>query len=356
MNTRIMHLYRWPIKRGTFSLCFFSLTLALNPSVSVYARTITDMAGRTLSIKDTIRRVLPADPKSSILLMSAADTLLVARARIPGTSFHTLLSPRYLKLPVVDSRNQEEILAKAPDLIIAGLHLPTKSTEQFDILQKRTGVPVVVIDLTLSSLDSVYRFLGYLFDNRQLCNELAFWLKDLFDRIMLYIDNASAPEQSVYYALGANGLMTDPPGSIHTEVLDMLRLKNVASVNHKGGGHAMVSMEQILQWNPQVILTASFRGGDNATASAFNSTIWSGVAAVRNRQIYLIPAQPFGWLDHPSSVNRIAGLIWLTHVFYKRDIELTIGDLRSFYSRFYGYNMDSKIAHDLLLSTKCMER
>lgn len=348
MNTRMIHLFPLLHEKRNLLLWLYMIAVVFLVNECVQARTIIDMAGRTLTIKDTIERVLPADPKSSIILISAADTLLVARARIPGTSSHTMLSPRYLKLPVVDSRNQEELISKSPDLIIAGLHLPAKNSEQIEMLQKRTSIPVVVIDLTLSKIDSTYRFLGGVFNNQAVYNSHARWLKDLFDRIMHHIDSVGAPKKSVYYALGANGLMTDPPGSIHTEVLDMLRLKNVASINHKSGGHAMVSMEQILQWNPQVILTSSFRGGDNAAESALNSPVWSGIDAVRNRQIYPIPTEPYGWLDHPPSVNRIAGLIWLTHVFYQRDLTLTVEDLRAFYSQFYGYGMTGKEFVDLL--------
>jgi len=69
---------------------------------------------------------------------------------------------------------------------------------------------------------------------------------------------SSIPEKErirVYYAHGRDGLETDPAGSAHTRLLEFCGGINVADVSHKIGlGSTNVSMEQILLWDPDLII------------------------------------------------------------------------------------------------------
>ena len=59
----------------------------------------------------------------------------------------------------------------------------------------------------------------------------------------------------VYYARSPSGLQTALSGSINVEVLDVLGAINVAGNQSTTSGLANVSMEQVLAWNPEVIVT-----------------------------------------------------------------------------------------------------
>ena len=97
------------------------------------------------------------------------------------------------------------------------------------------------------------------------------------------------------------------------------------------GGLATVSLEQVLAWDPEVIVTIdrdfadSVRGDPN----------WASVAAVRLGRVHS-PKLPFGWVDFPPAANRLIGLRWLGKVLYPdlfpEDLELIA---REFYARFY---------------------
>ena len=59
----------------------------------------------------------------------------------------------------------------------------------------------------------------------------------------------------VYYAEGNDGFSTDPSGSQHTQLLDFCGAKNVAKVTLLPGyGMASTTLEQILLWDPDMIL------------------------------------------------------------------------------------------------------
>jgi iron complex transport system substrate-binding protein len=134
----------------------------------------------------------------------------------------------------------------------------------------------------------------------------------------------------VYYARGPDGLETGLSGSINIELLDWMGL------NHFGlrrtGGLARASVEEVLGWNPQVIITIDHQFAE----SVRRSPVWQHVDAVRNNRVHLSPKMPFGWVDFPPSVNRLPGAVWLGRMIYP---ELFNDDLRqltqSFYQLFY---------------------
>ena len=135
----------------------------------------------------------------------------------------------------------------------------------------------------------------------------------------------------VYYARGPRGFETGLAGSINAEMLDFVGATNVA-VTGERRNIATISPEQILNWNPEVIVTIDQR----FFLSVATDPIWQDVAAVRYKRIYLAPNRPFGRFDSPPSVNRLTGLRWLCAKLYPG---MFLDDLRpitaDFYRRFY---------------------
>lgn len=57
----------------------------------------------------------------------------------------------------------------------------------------------------------------------------------------------------IYHARGSRGLETGRGGSIKLETLELLSASNVAA--RQRGGLANVSIEQVLLWEPEIIVT-----------------------------------------------------------------------------------------------------
>ena len=133
----------------------------------------------------------------------------------------------------------------------------------------------------------------------------------------------------VYYARGPRGLITGLGGSINVETIELLA-QNVAGGNN--GGLANVSIEQVLLWNPDVIITID----QDFAANVYNDPSWASMNAVRNRRVHLSPKIPFGWVDFPPSVNRLIGLWWLAKILYPDRFQEDMRALtRDFYTMFY---------------------
>ena len=113
------------------------------------------------------------------------------------------------------------------------------------------------------------------------------------------------------------------------ETIELLA-QNVAGGSR--GGLAAVSIEQVLVWNPDVIVTID----PDFAAAVAHDPAWSSVAAVRAGRVHLAPHLPFGWVDLPPSVNRLIGLWWLAKILYPDQFPEDLRPLtRDFYRRYY---------------------
>ncbi|HEY0302370.1 MAG TPA: ABC transporter substrate-binding protein, partial [Rhizomicrobium sp.] len=160
--------------------------------------------------------------------------------------------------------------------------------------------------------------------------KLARYADDMLKTIMGRIASiAPSNRPRVYYARGPRGLVTGLGGSINVETIEMLA-QNVAGANK--GGLANVSIEQVLTWNPDVIVTID----KDFAAGVQQDPAWSAVAAVKAKRVHLSPKMPFGWVDFPPSVNRLIGLRWLAKILYPDKFPEDMTALtRDFYTMFY---------------------
>lgn len=302
------------------------------------ADTRLDGAGRQLVRPDHVRRVFPAGPPAAILIYTLAPDLLLGWPRANRTEEREFLLPEIGSRPEIgritgrgNSANLEAVLAAKPDLIIdVGSTAPTY-VSLADRVQSQTGIPCALLDGTLARTPETYRTLGRLLGREREAGEKAAYAERLISRTAQRVAGLGPDKRPrVYYARGARGLETGRGGSINVESLDLLGAVNVAG--DTGGGLATVSVEQVLAWDPDVIVTID----RDFAASVRQDPTWASMRAIRDGRVHLSPKLPFGWVDFPPSVNRLIGLIWLGKLLYP-DLfpEDLTAETRAFYELFY---------------------
>jgi iron complex transport system substrate-binding protein len=301
------------------------------------AATATDSAGRSVSVPQQVSRVFPAGPPAAILLYTLAPELLIGWPRPNNAAEREFLLPEVGARPEVgritgrgNTTNVEAVLAAKPDLILDVGYVTDTYVSLADRVQQQAGIPYALIDGRLENSAATYRQLGALIGRREEAEKLAqnadSTLKTITGRIA---DIPKERRPRLYYARGPRGLETGLGGSINMEAIDFLA-QNVAGGTP--GGLAPVSIEQVLAWNPEVILTID----PQFAANAGSDPTWAPVAAVRNNRIYLAPRLPFGWVDLPPSVNRLIGLWWLAKNLYADRFPEDMRTLtRDFFARYY---------------------
>jgi len=229
-----------------------------------------------------------------------------------------------------NTANLEVVLALKPDLILDVGSVNPTYVSLAERVQQQTGIPYALLDGRFDGISPAYRTLGALIGRHAQGEAFARSAEDIITTITRRIA-AITPERRprIYYARGPRGLETGLGGSINVETIELIA-RNVAGGTR--GGLANVSIEQVLLWDPEVIITID----QDFAADVQNDPAWASVAAVRTRRVHLSPKLPFGWVDFPPSVNRLIGLWWLAKILYP---DLFPEDLRAltrdFYSRFY---------------------
>jgi iron complex transport system substrate-binding protein len=311
---------------------------------------VTDATGRTLNVPEKVARVFPAGPPAAILLYTLAPDLLLGWPRANRPEECAYMLPDICAKPEIgritgrgNTANLETVIALKPDLILDVGSTRATFVSLATRVQEQTGIPYALLDGRFDAISATYRKLGELTGRRQDAEKLAGYadgtLKMIQDRIA-GIAPSSRPR--VYYARGPRGLVTGLGGSINVETIELLA-QNVAGGNR--GGLANVSIEQVLLWNPEVIVTID----QDFAAAVRSDAAWASVKAVRDNRVHLSPKMPFGWVDFPPSVNRLIGLWWLAKILYPDKFpENLTGLTREFYTTFYHRTpSDDQIAHVL---------
>ncbi|MBN9071360.1 MAG: iron ABC transporter substrate-binding protein [Rhizobiales bacterium] len=343
-------------RRGFLYALFVVLQFCVLAPASADERTIVDSAGRSVRVPEKIDRVLAAGPPASVLLYVLAPEKMVGWVREPSTEEKEFLAGPYRDLPAYgmltgkgNTANLETVLALKPDLIVdVGTVDPTYASLA-DRVQQQTGIPYILIDGSFVRTPQILREAGNLLGVTGRGEELARYAEDVMREIDTVLAGVTADERPrVYYGRGPKGLETGLAGSINTEILGAVGAVNVAQSAGKGG-LANVSLEQVLGWDPDVIL---------ARSPAFQHDVmsdpsWAGVAAVRQGRVYGVPSLPFGWFDSPPGVNRLIGVPWLLSVLYpdKSPVDPAAAAY-SFYHLFYHVDLTDGQLDGLLAGSR----
>ena len=302
------------------------------------AANVTDSAGRAIVILDRVERVFAAGPPAAILLYTLAPEQLLGWTRSLEPAQCEFLGAGACDKPEVgrltgrgNTTNLEVLLKLKPDLILDFGTLNDTYISLADKVQEQTGIPYALLDGRFNAAAAVYRKLGELTKRQREAEELARFADRIITTVKSQVDKVAAAEQPrVYYARGPRGLETGLGGSINVETIEFLGARNVAA--ERKGGMATVSIEQVLAWNPDVVITIE----PAFAASVRNDPVWAPVKAVQTGRVYLSPTMPFGWVDFPPSVNRLIGLLWLGKVLYPDRFPEDLRPItREFLQRFY---------------------
>jgi iron complex transport system substrate-binding protein len=115
-----------------------------------------------------------------------------------------------------------------------------------------------------------------------------------------------------------------------------------------------VSLEQIYQWNPDIILvwSGNFDGMDSYREIR-TSVKWRNLDAVKRNAVYQVPWRPFGWIDRPPGMNRLIGVVWLANLLYPDVFPYDmVAVVKEFFLKFYHYNMSDEEAQKIIGNEK----
>ena len=278
----------------------------------------TDSVGRVVELPADISKVAISGPLAQIVLFALCPDKLVGIASKWDATAEQYLASEYYNLPELGQLyggkgelNLETLLASGAQVVIDVGEPKDTIVEDLDALQQQTGIPFVHITATTATMADAYTKLGELLNMPEEAKVLSDYCAKVYART-LEIAN-TAEKANMIYCLGDTGLNVIAKGSYHAEVIDLLA-NNLALVDEpssKGSGNE-VDLEQILLWNPDVILFAP----DSIYATVGSDPAWQQVNAIKNGTYYEVPMGPYNWMGFPPSVQRYLGMMWMSQLLY----------------------------------------
>ena len=340
-----------------FIILVFSAATALRAADTV---AFVDGAGRTVQLPTKIERIYCTSPVAAIFLYSLAPSKMAGWNYKLGQAEAHFLLPEVRNLPVLGGwfgengrGNRETLLAAKPNIVLSIGYNNRTSVEFAERLQEQIGIPVVVASGTLEDTAATYELIGGLCGaNEQAAKLAAYCRKALAEAKALAATIPPEQRLRVYYAEGLRGLQTDPQGSMHAEILDLIGAENVARGPEASNfGRASVSLEQVIAWKPDAILVCpeKLNPDGNWLPEWLGAHEWSQVKAVEAGRVYIIPGAPFNWFDRPPAPSRFLGLKWVAWVLYPDRVKFDLTtETREFYRLFYHYDLSAEEARKIL--------
>lgn len=321
-------------------------------------RTFTDSLGRTVTIPAELDRIAPTGPFAQIMLFALCPDRLSGIAAAWDADAEELLDKRYCDLPVLGQLyggrgelNPETLLENGTQIVIDIGEPKTSADGDLDALQEQTGIPFVHISATTATMGDAFRRLGELTGMAEEAETLASYCEDAYARMTALSE--SVEKERLLYITGSKGLNVIAKGSCHAEIIDLLS-DNAAVVDEpsaKGTGNE-VDMEQIMAWNPDVILFAP----DSIYDTVGGDESWQSVSAIRSGRYYEVPRGPYNWMGFPPSVQRCLGMLWMGKLLYPEQAEYDLYEEVSVYFSLFCHCALTREQFDVLVENSMGKR
>lgn len=321
--------------------------------------TITDQNGMEVTISENpTRLVTTALPLPSIYALCGAPIENLVGVHPGSTSAieNSVMSAMYPELSGIADNfiegtdvNVEELLKLEPDVVLYW----AEYLEQYEAMTnagiKAVGVKTQDNGNVLSTLESWLSIMGEIFGTtgnvdavieygRSLEAEIAEKTADIPEenrQKVLYLYNHSADDISVSGNNFYGQYWIDAAGGINV----------AADLN----GATSVNMEQIYEWNPDIVIITTFT--ETMPEDLYNNTIdgqdWSHINAVKNGKVYKEPLGVYRWF--PPSGDAPLMLMWMAETLYPEVFDYDMEDeIEDYYERFYNYDLEEEQIEGIL--------
>lgn len=314
----------------------------------------TDSLGRTVQLPEKITKIAISGPLSQVYILPLAGDMLVGVSNAFAENAQKYISEDILNKTEIGQlyggkreMDLEALLAADPDVVIDIGQAKGSMAEDFDTLTQQTGIPFIHIDADISTTASAYRTLGKLLAREEKAETLALWCESTYANILALMEEVDADQarKTLLYCLGDTGTNVIAEGSFHAQIVNLMS-QNVAVIEDvvSSGDGNQVDLEQILLWNPDVIVFSY----DSCYETVGTSAQWQSATAIGNGTYYEAPYGPYGWLSSPPAVQSYLGMLWLGDILYP---DYTSYDLKeevcAYYELFYGCTLTDEMYAEL---------
>ena len=304
-----------------------------NESHSYYPVTVTDHAGREVTIEEEPQKLVSGYYISTSLLIALGldDKLVGIEAKANKRPIYALAAPELIDLPSVGTAKEfdlEGCAALEPDLVI----LPLKLKNAVETLEG-LGIDVLLVnpenqELLTGMMDMIATATN--------TKEHAAKLLDFTASQEQYLaEILNGTETPTVYLAGNSSMLSTAGNAMYQS--DMIRLAGGANVADaiEDTYWVEIDYEQLLAWNPEYIILAS--DANYTVDDVMADPNLAGCTAVVNKNVYQMPSKAEAW-DSPVP-SGILGALWLANVLHSDLLSDTdcVERIDEYYETFYDF-------------------
>lgn len=294
-----------------------------------YPLTITDQAGRTVTIPEKPVRIVSGYyiTTSTLIALGVKDRICGIETDAGKRNIYHLAAPELMELPGVGNIKNVDIEACAslqPDLVI----LPPQVRQAAETLSD-LGIPVILVDPESGDgAEEMIELLGKAVSEEQKAQKLIFYIRGVREKLK----DSPGEKARVYLSGNSRFLKTSGGKMYQAEMIRETGNENVAEALEESYW-AEVGYEQVLLWNPDLILLAS--EALYTVDDVLNDPALEGVKAIENKRVYAMPSDLEAW-DSPVP-GAVLGSLYLSSItggVTEKEYEASV---KEFYETFYGF-------------------
>ncbi len=296
-------------------------------------RNVTDMAGRTVPLPDSVERVVAVGSvpviHSFILAMGKAETIvngLPLFAQGKRYHFHRLFAPNLAKQPITQGPGGEPDIERLLELKPQVILVMDKML--IEVLERRGFTVVFLAWRQSDDIRALMTLLGQIFHTEEIAREYLDWCDDLLDRISVALKNVAPNHRPRVLFASIKGMQ-----SPHLIGDWWIHQAGGVSVTADGrpGERVDFSLEDVLRWNPDVLVVSS----PGELKQIADDSRWTFVHAVQTGRMRAIPigAHPWGY----RTAEQPLMVLWAAKLFHAdRTSAIDLNEeMRRFYSHFF---------------------
>jgi len=330
---------------------------------------VTDDNGDQTEVKINPDRVVITDiyPLPSVLtvFLGTPEPLVGVHPVSMSAAKNGLLGqlfPDYLKINTKfmsgADLNIEELLKLQPDVVFYN----ASKKSQGEMI-RNAGIPAIGVSATKWNYDvlETYRqwtgILGKVFPNHNNVSEkVDSYSKDVLSRINERLaDLPKENKQSILFLFNydENKMITSGTHFFGQWWANAVGAANIAEGIKLDNSNAVITMEQVYAWDPDVIYISNFTPcePEDVYNNAINADDWSDVQAVKDRRVYKMPLGTYR--SYTPGVDTPVTLLWMAKMTYPelfKDIDIN-QETRDYYSKIYGITLTDEQLYRMYNST-----
>ncbi len=294
-----------------------------NEESSEETRVIVDHTGAQVTIPAELDRIVISSilplPSVYCLFRNSAEDIIGIHPSSMAAAENSYLINVFPELSNADTSfvengeiNIEQLLTLEPDVVFYGAS-NTDEREKYD----NAGIPAIGFSTTMAGYNSVETYadwielFGEIYGESKSANEIIEAGRKSAKEVTAITDKISPeerPDVLILYQYSDGVIKTSGKGHFGQYWISSGGGRNVAEDLE---GAPEVNMEQIYEWDPDIILITNF--SPYLPEDLYNNSIeghdWSNVTAVKNGQVYKFPLGMYRW--YPPASDTPLVLKWL---------------------------------------------